>query len=83
MQFILLLAAIVAGCTQGLEGPHQEGFPIASMGLQVVGDGGGGEGLACQAHGAQRLGCELALSPLAPGDRVVQVGVAVSWHRAG
>jgi len=66
MQLGLLLAAIVAGCAQGLERPQEEGFPVAPMGLQVVGDGGRGEGLACQAEGAQRLGCELALGPLAP-----------------
>jgi len=49
-----------------LELPQEERIAIASMRVQVVGDGGRGEGLACQAQGAQRLGCELALGPLAP-----------------
>src|SRR5262245_7007987 len=56
-------------------------MPIASMGRDVVGDGGRGHDASIQAHLAERVGSQLRLGALAPAvERVLRPPVgALDW----
>lgn len=74
-----LLGAVVAGGAQRLQGCGDEGGPVATMGLDVVGDGGDGDDTALQAEGAEWKAQELRTTASLPAGSSVEV---IPWDFA-
>jgi hypothetical protein len=74
--FDLFLAGAVAVLAQRLQVPEVEQLMITMVGRDVIRHRGRGDRIPCQAHGAERMFCELQLGPTLPTPGVVEVVVA-------